>query len=67
LRDERVASGGVGADDEDAAQVLYFADGIGHDTTAESGGQTSHRRRMSEQVTAVDIVGADHSTCELLD
>jgi hypothetical protein len=57
---------GIGADDENTAGVFDFGNCVCHGTTAECGGQTGHRRGMSETGAVVHIIGADDGAGKLL-
>src|SRR4030042_2875474 len=61
-----MCSSGVTTDDQDAIGPFDFADGIGHGTAAETGGQTGHRGRMSETGTVVYVICLHDHTGEFL-
>ena len=58
--------GGIAAYDKDTSRLPNLIDGIGHGTATETGGQTGHRRGMSEAGTVVQIVSLHHRAGEFL-
>ena len=56
----------VGADGKDASCIADLIDGVRHGTAAETGGQTGHRRRVSETGTVIYIIGLQDRPSELL-
>jgi len=57
---------GITANNQNAGSLTDLANRIGHSTAAEGGGQTGHRRGVSETGTMVDIIGTHYHTSELL-
>ena len=64
--DYRMGGSGVAADREDTGGITDVVDRVGHGSAAEGGGQTGHRRGMSEAGTVVYVVRAQYRTGEFL-
>jgi len=65
-RNQRMARGGIGPDNENAPGIFDLADRICHGSASEGGGQTGHRGCVSEAGAVIDVVGADNRSGEFL-
>jgi hypothetical protein len=62
----RVISCCIGTDGKDAGCIADLIDRVCHCAATETGGQTGHRRRVSETGTVVNIIGFQGYPGELL-
>ena len=56
----------VGPGDQNGIGFFDAADGIGHCSASERGGQTGHRRAVSETGAVIDIIGLQYSPAEFI-
>ena len=67
VRDDGMGLLGVRTDDEEHVRVFDLPDRIRHSAGTEQGGQTGHRRSVSEPGAVIDVVRADHRAHYLLE
>ena len=61
-----MAFGHVGADAKEDVGFLHVGEGVGHGASADGGGQTGHRGRVSSAAAVIDLMGAEAGADELL-